>query len=76
MAEPTQPMTQAQYLQLQAEYEQLDLICAMGQETDDTFLRIAELNRLMDHSPWALVPGEGCILKTQWDALWAASAAN
>ncbi|MDH2431013.1 hypothetical protein QCD60_30300 [Pokkaliibacter sp. MBI-7] len=76
MAELTQPMTQSQFLQLQDELDQRLLACAMGQETDDTDLRIAELHSLLDDAPWTLVPGEGCILKTQWDALFAASAAK
>lgn len=58
-------ISKEEYLALQRELEGLRLAIAKGEETDRTDARIAEIEQLMDASPWTLCPDEGCVRKIQ-----------
>lgn len=64
-----QALTQETFLAMQQELEGLELSIAKGEEHPNVDSRIAELERLMEQSPWTLIPGEGCVPRQQADQL-------
>lgn len=61
-------MTKGQYLELQQEMAALDLSIAKGEETEATDRRLAEIDKLLDDSPWTYCPDRGCIVKAESQA--------
>jgi hypothetical protein len=64
-----QALTKETFLAMQQELEGLELSIAKGEEHPNVDSRIAELERLMEQSPWTLIPGEGCVPRQQADQL-------
>lgn len=54
-------MTKEQFLAYQEEMEGIELTIAKGEETEATCKRMAQVEALMDASPWWLHPDHGVI---------------
>jgi hypothetical protein len=59
------------YLKLQTQLERMGSEIAQGRELPDHDLIMAEMERLMDASPWTLHPDHGCVLAADLPGLEA-----